>query len=209
MADESFADWIEDAAWDMVQLGGQFLPGICTVESLEVGLDIDVQKKRKKEKAKLRDNGLSPCAFQIIVELTAAEWPQWVAVLPGIKPKTGGIRKPLSIVHPLVNLNDIRDVYVHKIHYDAPTARRGMKISIRIAEWFEEEQDAKPSKKVETKPPRNPKIAIQAPQRKANIYDKIRDKARRIREEAILRNLPKVPLPGQPANIAGNTFEDP
>lgn len=208
MADESFADWIEDAAWDMVQLGGEFLPGVCTVESLEVGLDIDVQKKRKKEKARLRDNGLSPCAFQIIVELTAADWPKWVAVLPAIKPKTGGVRKPLAITHPLVNLNDIRDVYVHKIHYEAPTARKGMKISIRIAEWFEEEADAKPSKTVASKPARNPKIATQALPRNATIYDKIRDKARRIREEAILRSLPKPPLPGEEPNVQSNTFGD-
>jgi len=208
MAGESFTDWIEDAAWDMVQLGGVFLPGVCTVEGLEVGLDVDVQKKRKKEKAKLRDNGLSPCAFQIVVELTAADWPQWVQILPAIKPKTGGIRTPLAITHPLVNLNDIRDVYVHKIHYDAPSARKGMKISIRIAEWFEEEKDAKQSKTPEAKPPRNPKIATAALPQKATVFDRIRDKARRIREEAILRSLPKPPLPGQTPNIATNTFGD-
>lgn len=148
-----YEDWISDAAWDTVLIGNVFLPGICTVEGLEVGLDIDVQKRKKKEKAHIRDNGLSPCAFEIIVELTAAQWKDWVAILPTILPKEGGVRTPLAITHPIVNVNGINDIYIHKIRYDAPSARKGMKIVIKVAEWFEEEKDTNSSKKVTSGPP--------------------------------------------------------
>jgi hypothetical protein len=148
MAD-AFGNWIDDAQWDTVQLGGVFLPGVATVDRFADGLDIDVQKRRKKEKARLRDNGISPCAFIIKLELTAADWPKWVEVLPGIKPRRpGAIRRPMQIVHPLPNLHGVGDVYVKDIEYDAPSARAGMVIQIRVCEWFEEEKETLTSKSV-------------------------------------------------------------
>jgi hypothetical protein len=137
------------SSWDIVQLGGVFLPGVCTVDGLDIGRDIDVQKKKKKEKARLRDNGLSPVTFEIIVELTAKQWPDWLRVRPQIQPKTGGVRTPLQVVHPLVNAHEIDNVYVSRIKIDSPSPRKGMKIIIKVGEWFEEEKESKgPSKKL-------------------------------------------------------------
>jgi hypothetical protein len=148
--DGSFPDWIEDASWDTVFLGTVFLPGVCTLKNFKYGQDIDVQKRRKKEKARLRDNGLAPCGFDITVELTAKDWPAWVRIVPAIQPRReGAVRTPLAITHPLCNLHGVKDVYVHFIEYDEPSARKGMKITIRVAEWFEEEKESKgASKKV-------------------------------------------------------------
>lgn len=144
MAEASAGSWIEDDSWDFVQLGGVFLPGVCTVSRFKDGLDIDVQKKRKKEKARLRDNGIAPCAFSIKCELTGADWAPWKKVLPVIKPRRpGAIRQPMKIVHPLPNLHGIENVYVHEIEYDEPTPRKGMIITILVGEWFEGETDAK------------------------------------------------------------------
>lgn len=143
------------STWDQVQLGGQFLPGVCTIDDFEYGNDIDVQKRRKKEKPRLRDNGLAPCSFNIIVEINAAQWFEWLKVLPAIQPRReGSIRVPLAIVHPLVNAHNVKDVYVHKIKIPPPSARDGMKITIRVAEWFEEEKDTVPEKTVKDAPPR-------------------------------------------------------
>lgn len=156
----SYESWIGSEAsigteqlgtpWDYVQLGEVFLPGVCTIEDFEYGQDIDVQKKRKKEKARIRDNGLAPCSFNIKIEMTAAEWPAWLKILPFIQPRReGGTRKPLAITHPLPNSHGVRDIYVHKIKVESPSARAGMVIVIKVAEWFEEEKDAKTTKKVE------------------------------------------------------------
>jgi hypothetical protein len=148
---DSFGNWIEDAQWDTVQLGGVFLPGVVTIDDFEYGQDIDVQKRRRKEKARLRDNGMAPCGFYIICELTAEDWPRWVEILPNIQPRrTGAIRQPLKIVAPIPNISGVEDVYVHRIKYDSPSARKGMTIRIKVAEWFEEEKETKSSKSVET-----------------------------------------------------------
>jgi hypothetical protein len=148
MADSSFGNWIDDPSWDFVQLGGVFIPGVCTVSRFADGVDVDVQKKRKKEKARLRDNGIAPCAFVIKSELTAADWEQWCKILPAIKPRRpGAVRSPVSIVHPLPNLHGVENVYVKEIEYDEPSARRGMTITIKVGEWFEEEKDTPPQKK--------------------------------------------------------------
>jgi hypothetical protein len=143
------------STWDIVQLGTVFLPGVCTIDDFEYGNDIDVQKRRKKEKPRLRDNGLAPCAFNIICEINAEMWSEWLKILPAIQPRReGAVRTPLAIVHPLVNAHNVTTVYVHKIKIPPPSARDGMKITIRVGEWFEEEKDATPSKEVKQSPPR-------------------------------------------------------
>lgn len=130
------------SSWDICQLGEVFLPGVITIEDFKIGRDIDVQKRRKKEKARLRDNGISPCAFKIICEIRAAQWSDWLKVRPHIQPKEGGTRTPLTIGHPLPNSHDVRNIYVKEIEIGKPTARGGMKITITVGEWFEEDKDA-------------------------------------------------------------------
>lgn len=165
MADAAFAyeSWVgsdtiingqaSGSSWDTCALGTSFLPGVVTIENLEVGRDIDVQKRKKKEKARLRDNGLSPVTFDIIVELTGAQWFKWLEMLPLLLPKEGVPRKAFSITHPMVNAYGVSNIYIHKMKLPAPSARKGMRIEIHCGEWMEEEIDAKPMKKGEF--PRN------------------------------------------------------
>lgn len=130
--------------WDYAKIGDTFLPGVCSITDFKYGVDIDVQKRRKKEKARLRDNGLAPCVFTITVELTAAQWPEWMRVLPIIQPRrAGAIRQPLRIEHPLPNAHGVQDIYVHELEYSSPSARAGMTIKIKVGEWFEEEKETK------------------------------------------------------------------
>ncbi len=148
------------STWDQVQLGEVILPGVCTIDDFEYGNDVDVQKRRKKEKAKLRDNGIAPCAFSIVVEINGAQWHEWLKVLPKIQPRReGAVRTPMNIVHPLVNAHGVKEIYVHKIKVAPPSARDGMKITIRVGEWFEEEKDAQPQKQVKYSPRPSPLIA--------------------------------------------------
>lgn len=144
------------STWDQCQLGSVFLPGVVTIENFVYGQDIDIQKKRKKEKCRIRDNGLAPCEFDIKVELRASQWAEWLQKLPAIQPRReGGIRSPLKIGHPLPNAHGVRDIYVHKIKVDPPSARKGMVITIKVAEWFEEEKATKAA----TAARKNPLIA--------------------------------------------------
>lgn len=136
------------SSWDICRLGQVFLPGVITIEDFEYGQDIDVQKHRKKEKARIRDNGLAPCGFNIKCELKASQWKDWLKILPAIQPRReGGSRTPMPIEHPLPNSCGVRDIYVHKIKIAPPSARKGMVITIKVAEWFEEEKDADGAKK--------------------------------------------------------------
>jgi hypothetical protein len=145
------------SSWDICQLGEIYLPGVITIEDFEYGQDIDVQKRRKKEKPRIRDNGLAPCAFTIKVELRASQWIEWQKKLPHIQPRReGAVRTPLAIVHPLPNTYGVNSIYIHKIKTEAPSARKGMVITIRVAEWFEEEKDSKGPTKKST--PENPII---------------------------------------------------
>lgn len=137
------------SSWDAVQLGQVALPGVCSIEGFKIGQQIDVQKKRKKDKPRIRDNGTAPCNFKIIVEINASQWSAWQKVLPFIQPqRPGALRTPLAILHPLPNSNGIDSVYVQDIEYDSPTARKGMKITIGVHEWFEEEKDTNTNKTV-------------------------------------------------------------
>jgi hypothetical protein len=147
------------SSWDICQLGEIYLPGVITIEDFEYGQDIDIQKRRKKEKPRIRDNGLAPCAFSIKCEFRASQWVEFQQKIAQVQPRRpGAIRSPLNIVHPLPNAFGVNSVYIHKIKMDSPSARKGGVAVIRVAEWFEEEKDSKgPTKKSTAENPIIPK----------------------------------------------------
>ncbi len=127
------------SSWDIVKIGEKNLPGVCTVENMEIGRDIDVQKRKKEEKARIKDNGLSLVTFNITVELTGAQWFIWSTdTMPYLMPKEGVPRTKFPIVHPMVNAFGVADIYIHKIKIDAPSPRKGMKVEIHVGEWIDD-----------------------------------------------------------------------
>jgi hypothetical protein len=142
------------SSWDICQLGEIYLPGVITIEDFSIGQDVDVQKRRRKEKPRLRDNGMKHCSFTIKVELRASQWAEWQQKLPHIQPqRPGAVRRPLAIVHPLPNANNVSAVYVSEIKYEPPSARKGMVVLVRVAEWFEEERETKATPSRNSGPP--------------------------------------------------------
>ncbi len=151
MAEFAYESWIgsdtiingqaSGSSWDIVALGSVYLPGVVTIQNLECGRDIDVQKRKKKEQARVKDNGLSPTTFDIIVELTGRQWSEWLKVLPIIQPKEGVPRQAFAITHPMVNSLNVNTIYIHKIKMPAPTARGGLRIEIHCGEWMDEVKD--------------------------------------------------------------------
>lgn len=64
-------------------------------------------------------------------------------------PKAGAVRTVLTIEHPVVNANNISQVYVGRIEYDPPSGRKGMKIEITLHEYVDKPQLAKVKKPAE------------------------------------------------------------
>ncbi len=146
------AGGFQDTAWNQVGLGDVYLPGICTIEGLEVGVKLDVKAPKGSDQPTTKDNGAEPTKFQIKVQLTEADWPLWIACLPTFHPRRSGRKRtPLEIIHPEPNSLGIQNVRVQSIRSSAPTSRTGKVFVINCVEWFEEQKaqdkntkDAKP-----------------------------------------------------------------
>jgi len=124
--------------WNTAILGDVILPGIVTVEDLEVGIDIDTKKARGAECPTSTDNGLRPSKFKLRVWLNERTWPEWQTVAPSIQPRRPGReRQPLQIIHPLINHLGITEVRISGIRADQPTARGGLVFKIHCEEWFD------------------------------------------------------------------------
>ena len=127
----------DGTAWNSVILGSSFLPGIAVV-TCSVARDVDAKKTKGQDGATLEDNGVEPA--EIGIELTLPrrdDWELWQQVLPDIHPRRpGGPRTPLEIVHPAPNMLGIRNIYVKEIIPEPPTAKGGMKVTLRCVEWF-------------------------------------------------------------------------
>ncbi len=145
----------EGSSWDQVSFGTHILPGLCTVDGLEIGITCDIQKRKKREKAVVRDLGMNPSRFRVVMEIRSAQWAAFLKMLPNLRPSEGKARTPYVIVHPLVNANGIQTVYIQGIKYDSPSARKGMKVTFDVVEWLAEvkEKTTKPTKKVDARPP--------------------------------------------------------
>ncbi len=149
-----FPNWVDDPAsadWNTVYLNGVIIPGICSIEDLEVGIDVDTKKAKGADKPTSVDNGLRPSKFKIQVWIRAKQWPEFQSVAGSFQPRRPGReRSPLKIIHPLVNFLGIDTVRVSGIKMDTPTSKSGMKIGILCEEWFDKPVPAKTSNKPKT-----------------------------------------------------------
>lgn len=136
---EEYPSWIEDPdAWDRVQIGDFYLPGLCTVMGLESGIDVDVKKTKGKDGATSEDNGIDPAKFDIEVHLIDDEdFRSWLSIFPKINPRRpGAARQPLEVVHPEPNLLGISQIIVKNIRCGVPSARGGKKYTLQCQEYF-------------------------------------------------------------------------
>jgi hypothetical protein len=137
--------------WDVVLLGGRFLPGFCTVDiSLPSGLD--VQKPKGANGATIRDEGSPPAELTIKTSIEEREELDALqAMVPILRPRAkDGARDPLSIVHPNANFWGITAVVIEEISSPQPTAMGGWIVTIKALEWFPAPKKAKDQKKSPT-----------------------------------------------------------
>ncbi len=144
-----------DQAWNQVGLGDIYLPGVCSIEGLSVGIKVDVKSPKGSDQPTSKDNGVEPSKFQIRVTLTEKDWPFWLACLPTFHPRRPGrTRSPLEILHPEPNSLGIQHVRVTAIKATPPTARGGKAYIIDCTEWFPEQKaQSKKSEKTKAGPP--------------------------------------------------------
>lgn len=133
----SGAGGTSDAAWRQVVLGDVFLPGICTINGLKCGVDIDTKKAKGHDRPRSTDNGIDASRFSIEVWLTEKDWDAWLAVVDRINPRVVRQRAPFEIIHPEPNSLGITHVRIVSLNGSAPTAKGGKKYLIEVEEWFD------------------------------------------------------------------------
>ena len=125
---QGFNPFWEDAPeqWDKVTLQGVQLPGIATVEHV-LGRKQDVQSPPGSDGANIRDKGYEPARITITLRLwtrddfNALDQSNLAAIL-----QAGRQRVPLSIVHPVLNQDGIRQVIFSSKTGLKPSAMKGM-----------------------------------------------------------------------------------
>jgi hypothetical protein len=140
----SLSWWADnDLAWDVLILGGEVWPGVCTVETT-VKRALDKQKIKGGDGANLVDQGYEPAPVKITIRMWLREqWLELQRLLPSVHPRTkGGVRTPLQIVHPEPNLKGVHQIYIEEL--SPLTASKGLgTITISAVEWFPEPKPAK------------------------------------------------------------------
>ncbi len=144
-------DWDTDPSWNTVQLGSVVLPGVCMIDGLKVGVEVETKKAKGSDKPTSKDNGVDPSKFKIIVRLTKAEWPEFLNGLPTWNPRAnlGKPRGPVKIIHQWVNAFEIDSVRIISVEGDQPTAKSGAVITINVEEWFDAPVAVKQKPKVD------------------------------------------------------------
>jgi hypothetical protein len=215
-----YPEWtgIDPAAgdWNTCILGDSIVPGIVSVEDLEVGIDIDTKKTRGHECPTSTDNGLRPTRFKLRVWLNTSMWQDWQTAVQSFQPRRPGReRQPLQIIHPLVNHLGITQVRVAGIKANSPTAKNGLVFQIMLEEWFDKPKEVKRSNTpIAANVDRNAaELASTHPEVLAN---EARLSALRVGQREALRDMSANdidPTTGQPLkpseNIQSNVFSNP
>lgn len=134
-------------AWNKVVLGDVILPGICSVESLTCGIDVNTKKAKGHDCPTSTDNGINPARFTIHVWLAEKHWAAWQEIVDKIHPRRPGrARQPLEIRHPEPNVLGITHVRIISFTGKAPTGSGGKRYEIVVEEWFDEPKPVKVKK---------------------------------------------------------------
>lgn len=140
--------WNDNALeWDVLMLGGEPWPGVCTVATT-VKRALDKQKIKGSDGANLVDQGYEPAKVQITLRLWLREqWTELERLLPTIHPRTkGGVRQPLQIAHPEPNIKGVHQIYVESI--SPITVEKGLgTLTLSCVEWFPAPKPVKKSNK--------------------------------------------------------------
>jgi hypothetical protein len=130
-------DYGADDSWDNLILGGEFIPGVATVEC-EDAWKIDFQKAKGADGYKVKDEGYMGADVEITIVIDHRDQLTELArILPMLRPpKKGTSRQPLEIQHPSAAVAGITAIAVEKIRIMQPSAKDGWAIRISAKEWL-------------------------------------------------------------------------
>jgi len=126
-------------AWDTVEIAGKIFPGVASVRGSGLKRKVDVKKPKGSDGASLKDEGIEPAKLEITLLIyNRYFWEQLQGLMPLINPrKKGGLRRPMSIVHPLTRLMNITNIYVDGIPIPEHDKRNGfLRFKFTAIEWF-------------------------------------------------------------------------
>jgi hypothetical protein len=138
---------IDAQAWNFCWLGDDLLPGIVEVTSRK-SRAIDKHKSKGTDGCFLEDEGYEGGSVTIRLTLINAEqWQAYQDLLTNIDPEQiGGLKRPLSILHPEPNAKGITTVYVTEISGGHPSSASGKVEVIECEQYFPVVKPKKTSK---------------------------------------------------------------
>ena len=138
---------LDAQAWNFCWLGDDLLPGIVEVTSKKAR-GIDQHKAKGTDGKHLEDEGYEGGDVTIRLRLINDEqWQAYQKILPNLDPEqVGGLKRPLTILHPEPNAKGITTVYVTDISGDAPTSKSGKVETIQCKQFFPVVKNKKSSK---------------------------------------------------------------
>ena len=143
-----WADPVEGDAWDVCQLGGEWLPGLCEVKTT-VKRDVKIKKAKGKGGASMEDQGNDVATGTITLKMwTSAQWTELLRILPTIQPRRPeGAKDPLELVHPEPNAKAVTQVFVDEIPPFDKDDKGLMTVTFKFTEWCPAPKPVKAGKK--------------------------------------------------------------
>lgn len=126
--------------WDVVVLGGQPLPGICSVTGKR-GKRFDLKKVKGSDFAKLTKQGYEPAEIRITERIwTRQQLNALELIMPMLEAPTqvtpDGTTPALEIRYPALDLRQINSVVIKEISFLRPGSMKGVfEMDITCLEW--------------------------------------------------------------------------
>lgn len=132
--------------WDVVNLNGKPLPGLCKVKAIGK-LTIDRKKPPGADGLTITSQGYDP--GNVDIEILLWTWAQWkemvqAAVTLWARPRRGGQIKALDISHPALSLWGIRSVVIEGVSIPEPgSIPQSMVVRLKAVEHLPPDQKNK------------------------------------------------------------------
>lgn len=136
--------------WHTLNLGGEVWPGLWTVTTDGIKRELKISKAKGEDGLSIRDEGMT--APRVVCEgiILSREFPALQEKLRKHSPKQpGGLRTPLTIVHPIPNTLGIDKIYIDGTTITHPTSADPMRCKLECIQWFPAPKPVKKGKSAE------------------------------------------------------------
>lgn len=151
---------LDPEPWDTLVLGADNMPGTWVVESDGIKRELKISKAKGEDGLSIRDEGMTAPRVSCQGQILSEEFERLKAILKTITPlKVGGVRTPLTIVHPIPNTLGIDKIYIDGISIKQPTSSSPMVCTLECIQWFPAPKKVKTKQAIESSEPFGPPTA--------------------------------------------------